>query len=153
MGKIAAIFMGIVLFLWIGAAWDTSHTNDQVVAAETAMKSDLDANLVKGESPQDLDKILATHELTQHTYLNMHAPVPGMDGASGMEVAMQGPFGSPLHQCDLAWNFYFDESDRFIRYKDSALCKNSIAAGTREAGEPMRPGVDEPAPNPYRKQP
>lgn len=138
MVKIAAVFVGIlVLFLAI-YKYDYSHTEQQVVAAEAGMKSALDTNLAKGASPEQVDAALATQGVTEHTYLRV----------AGMEGATQGPYGSPMHQCTLEWTFNFDNSEHLVSYKDNALCKNTISAGSRDPGEPMRPGIDVPVPGP-----
>jgi hypothetical protein len=135
MMKVAALFAAIAVLFLAYYKYDSSQAEEQVVAAEAAMKNALDNNLAKGASPEQLDAILDAQGAT-HMYLR----------TTGIEGADQGPFGSPMHQCTLGWKFEFDQSERLARYSDNALCKNTITAGTRDFGEPMRPGVDQPVP-------
>jgi hypothetical protein len=153
MGKILAMFVGLVVLTFAVWKYDSSHTEDEALAAEAALKNDVDANLRPGASREDVEKILDAHGLTQHDYMNIHNPVVGMDGGSGGETAQQGPFGNMIHQCTVDWIFFFDPSDRYMRYRDDARCKSTLTTSTRDRGQPMRPGVDQPAPDPFRKEP
>jgi len=146
MGKILGIFAGIAVLAFVVWKYDSSQTEKEVVAAEAAMKSDIENNLTKGASVEQVDNLLAAHGITGQTKLPFHMQVEGMDTGSAAEVATQGPFGGSMHRCTINWAFFYDDSDRFLNYKDDVWCKNEITAGSRDPGEPMRPGVDRPAP-------
>jgi hypothetical protein len=149
-GLLAAMVVGFgALFL---GAWkyDTSHTDAEVVTAESAINADLEAHLPKGSSDDDVVKVLAAHGISGHYYLNMHSPQSSFDGASGMDAFATPAFGNAIHECRLYYTFYFDEAERLTSYHDDALCKSTLMnADHHDPGQPMRPGVDQ-APKPVQ---
>jgi hypothetical protein len=146
MGKgigILTLFVVGSVVMGLGAwKYDTSQTDGQVVATETAIKSAMEAELPNGSSQVDVRKFLDAHGVMQGPYINFHAPQDIWDGASGVEGAMSGPFGNSIHGCRLDWVFFFDSSEQLLKYTDNALCKSSLTTSVRDPGQPMRPGVD-----------
>jgi hypothetical protein len=141
-GMLALIVVGIAV-LGLGAwKYDTSHTDTEVVAAETAVKSDMETQLPKGSSRAELEKFLDAHELTDHAFADMHGPMALLQGGSQQEWVASKQYGNMMHECRLYWNFFLDGSGALIGYSDYALCKSDLTTGTTDPGEPMRPGVD-----------
>jgi hypothetical protein len=152
-GVLVAMLVGFAVLALGAYKYDTSHTEDKVIEAEKALQTDIDANLRPGASPKDVDAILDAHGIGPHTYLNYGVAYEQLRGGTGAEVAMQGPYGNMMHQCTLVWSFFFDRADRYISDRSDARCKNTLTTGTHDWGTPMRPGVDEPVPDPYSKTP
>lgn len=141
-GMLALIVVGIAV-LGLGAwKYDTSHTDDEVVAAETLMKSDLDAQVPTSSTREQLEKFLDARGMTDHAYLNHVPPQPEFQGASELEWVTSPQYGNMMHECRLYWHFFLDDSERLIGYSDTALCKADLTTATTDPSEPMRPGVD-----------
>jgi hypothetical protein len=141
-GMLALMVVGMAVLVLGAWNYDTSHTDGEVVAAETAIKTDVDAQLPKGSSPAEVEKFLDAHGVTEHQFFNAHAPMDAFQGGSAVEAASSAPYGNMMHECRLLWAFYFDDSGRLLNYRDDALCKSNLTAGTRDPGQPMRPRVD-----------
>ena len=142
MGMLALIVVGIAV-LGLGAwKYDSSHTDDEVVAAETLMKSDLGAQVPTSSTREQLEKFLDARGMTDHAYVNHVPPREEFQGGSGLEWVASRQYGNMMHECRLHWIFFLDDSERLIGYSDNALCKSDLTTATTEPGQPMRPGVD-----------
>jgi hypothetical protein len=141
-GMLALIVVGIAVLVLGAWKYDTSHTDEEVVAAETLMKSDLDAQVPVTSSRERLEKFLDAHGMPGHAYITHVPPMSEFHGGSELEWATSPQYGNMMYECRLHWDFFLDDSERLIGYSDNALCKSDLTTATTDPGQPMRPGVD-----------